>query len=183
MKLKYIPNILSVIRIILVFVFVALFFHDYPNNLMWALFIFLLAGATDVADGFLARRYKWISNLGKVLDPLADKLMQCTVLICLLVKSLIPWWLAAFYILKEVLMGIGGIFVFKKKDVVVVSNKFGKAAVCVFYAAIISIIVINYYFKSTPYAVTIIGVVMLAAAILAISMYYVEYLKSNKPKK
>ena len=80
-NLKNIPNILSTIRILLVFVFVFLLFG--LNSPVGALIVFLVAGATDVIDGFLARRFNWITNLGKILDPLADKLMQCTVLVCL----------------------------------------------------------------------------------------------------
>ena len=60
MKLKNIPNILSFIRICLVFVFIALFWID---EIYWALFVFFLAGATDVLDGYLARRNNWITNL------------------------------------------------------------------------------------------------------------------------
>ena len=80
-KMKNIPNILSVIRIILVLVFVVVFF--LPISKIWALIVFLTAGATDVVDGFLARKFNWITDLGKILDPFADKLMQCTVLVCL----------------------------------------------------------------------------------------------------
>ena len=80
MKLKNIPNILSFIRIGLVFVFIALFF---TNHIYLSLLIFLLAGATDVVDGYLARRFNWITNLGKILDPFADKMMQVSVLLCL----------------------------------------------------------------------------------------------------
>lgn len=183
MKLKYIPNILSVIRIALVFVFVSLFFYEYPNNIVWALLAFLLAGATDVVDGYLARRFSWISDLGKVLDPLADKLMQCTVLICLSLKNLIPWWLCAFYILKELLIAFGGLFVFKKKDVIVVSNKYGKTAVCVFYAAVFFIIIFEEKLRAMPYLVDIISIVMLATAALAFYMYCSQYMKSNKVKR
>ena len=68
MKLKNVPNILSCIRILLVAVFVLVFFTDYPNNIFTALFVFLLAGLTDVIDGHIARKYNCISNLGKVLD-------------------------------------------------------------------------------------------------------------------
>ena len=183
MKLKYIPNVLSVIRIILVFVFAWLFFWNYPDNTGLALLVFILAGATDVIDGYLARRFKWITNLGKVLDPLADKLMQCTVLICLSIKSLIPWWLAAFYILKELLMGIGGLFVFKRKDVIVVSNKYGKAAVCVFYAAMFFIILFKETFEKMPMLIDAISIVTLSTAIFAISMYYIEYVKNTRTIK
>ena len=83
-KLKHIPNVLCVIRILLIFVFIHLAFG---GRLYAALAVFLTAGATDVLDGFLARRNNWISELGKILDPLADKLMQCTVLVCLYIKS------------------------------------------------------------------------------------------------
>ena len=89
MKLKNISNILSIIRICLVFVFLALFFTD---NVLLALIVFLVAGATDIIDGYLARKYNWVTALGKILDPVADKLMQCTVLICLLIGGYIPVW-------------------------------------------------------------------------------------------
>ena len=183
MKLKNIPNILSVIRILLVGVFIWVFFFDYPDNLVWALIVFLTAGLTDVIDGFLARKFNWITNMGKILDPFADKLMQCTVLICLSIKSLIPWWLAAFYILKELLMGIGGLFVFKRKDVIVVSNKYGKAAVCVFYAAMFFIILFKETFEKMPMLIDAISIVTLSTAIFAISMYYIEYVKNTRTIK
>ena len=99
MKLKNIPNILSVIRILLVFVFVYLVF--VTDNLLAALFVFFLAGATDVVDGYLARRNNWITNLGKILDPFADKLMQCTVLVCLWIKNIVPIWFALAFFFKE----------------------------------------------------------------------------------
>lgn len=122
MKLKNIPNILSVIRILLVGLFIFVFFNNYPDNLLWALVVFLTAGLTDVIDGFLARRFNWITNLGKILDPFADKLMQCTVLICMLTKKLIPAWLVIPFILKEFLMLLGGLLIIKKRSVVVVSK-------------------------------------------------------------
>ena len=101
MKLKNIPNILSIIRIILVFVFVAVFFvADSP---VWALIIFLTAGATDVVDGYLARRFNWITNLGKILDPFADKFMQCTALVCLCIKNFVPLWFVIVFFAKVLL--------------------------------------------------------------------------------
>lgn len=135
MKLKNIPNILSVIRILLVLVFViVLFVWDSP---LWAIIVFLIAGATDVVDGYLARRYNWITNLGKILDPFADKLMQCTVLVCFCIKGIIPIWFVIPYFLKEGATLLIGWIVIRRRNVVVVSKWYGKAAVCLFYATVV----------------------------------------------
>ena len=135
MKLKNIPNILSVIRILLVFVFViVLFVWDSP---VWAIIVFLTAGATDVVDGYLARKYNWITNLGKILDPVADKLMQCTVLVCFCIKGLIPVWFVIPYFVKEVVTLLMGWIVIRRRSVVVVSKWYGKTAVCLFYATMV----------------------------------------------
>ena len=182
MKLKNIPNILSVIRIMLVGVFVFVFFNDYPNNLLWALIVFLTAGLTDVIDGFLARKFNWVTNLGKILDPFADKLMQCTVLVCMLTKDLIPAWLVIPFILKEFLMLLGGLLIIKKRKVVVVSNIFGKMTVVFFYAAIVLCISARDFLAENPIVLYIICSLVLIAAISALVNYATTYFKALKLK-
>ncbi len=146
MKLKNIPNILSTIRILLVFVFVfVLFVLDSP---VWAIIIFLIAGATDVVDGFLARRFNWITNLGKILDPFADKLMQCTVLICFWLKDIIPLWFVLPFFIKEGATLVLGFFIIKRRNVVVVSKWYGKAAVCLFYLTVVLSVILEKYLIS-----------------------------------
>ena len=140
--MKNIPNILSVIRIILVFVFVAVFFA--PISKIWALIVFLTAGATDVVDGFLARKFNWITDLGKVLDPFADKLMQCTVLICLCIEKVVPIWFVVICFAKEILTLLIGFIVIRRRSIVVVSKWYGKASVCLFYATIVASVIIKY---------------------------------------
>lgn len=140
--MKNIPNILSVIRIILVFVFVAVFFA--PISKVWALVIFLTAGATDVVDGFLARKFNWITDLGKVLDPFADKLMQCTVLVCLCIEKVVPIWFVVIFFVKEILTLLIGFIVIRRRSVVVVSKWYGKTAVCLFYATIFISVILKY---------------------------------------
>ena len=140
--MKNIPNILSIIRICLVFAFVLAFFS--PLSKMWALIIFLTAGATDVVDGFLARRNNWITDLGKVLDPFADKLMQCTVLVCLCVESVVPIWFLIIFFAKEVLTLLLGFIAIRRRSVVVVSKWYGKASVCLFYATIFAAVILKY---------------------------------------
>ena len=140
--MKNIPNVLSVIRICLVFVFVVVFFS--PISKIWALVVFLAAGATDVVDGFLARRNNWITDLGKVLDPFADKLMQCTVLVCLCIESVVPIWFLLIFFAKELLTLLLGFIAIRRRSVVVVSKWYGKASVCIFYATIFTAVILRY---------------------------------------
>lgn len=170
MKLKNIPNLLSIIRICLVFVFVALFFND---QIYAALLIFLLAGATDVIDGYLARRNNWVSNLGKILDPFADKLMQCTVLICLCIKNYIPLWFVIPFMVKEVAMLLLGAIVIKRRSVVVVSKWYGKLTVCLFYGTIVLSVLLKDFLLQNPLA----GVALFIPAIAFAVFSFVSYVK------
>ena len=180
MNLKNIPNILSAIRIVLVFVFVFVFFA--LNSPVWALIIFLTAGATDVIDGYLARRFNWITNLGKILDPFADKFMQCTALVCLCIKSYVPLWFVLVFFTKELATLIIGLLVIKRRSVVVVSKWYGKTAVCLFYLAIFLCVVFKSFFESNPIiSIFMFGVVALFA-LLAFVGYIQHYSKLKKEK-
>jgi len=176
MKAKYIPNILSVIRLMLVGVFI---YTYYNVSRYTALAVFICAGITDVVDGILARRFNWITNVGKILDPIADKSMQITVLLCMCIGDdpLIPWWLAAFFIVREITMALGALFIFKKKDTVVSSRWFGKLAVCIFYASVFFIILLD----PPQTVVLILSVITVLSAIMAFISYCLNYLK--KPSK
>ena len=179
MKLKNIPNILSAIRILLVFVFVFVFF--VVDSLYLALLIFLVAGATDVVDGYLARRNNWITNLGKILDPVADKLMQCTVLVCLWIKDIVPWWFVVPFFAKELFTLIIGFIVIKRRSVNVVSKWYGKFAVCLFYATVaVSIIFKDFLAENSIIAIFIFvpAVVFAIAALIAYVKHY-AYLKKE----
>ena len=78
-----IPNLLSLLRLVLVPVFAVVFFQPAPDAHRWAVLIYLTAFLTDVADGWIARHFNQITKLGRILDPLADKLMTFTVIICI----------------------------------------------------------------------------------------------------
>lgn len=172
MKLKNIPNILSVIRILLVPVFVFVFFcvNEYI-----AMIIFLLAGATDVVDGYLARRNNWISNVGKILDPLADKLMQCTVLVSLYIKNLIPLWFVIPFFAKEVFTLCVGFLVLRRRSVVVVSKWYGKMTVCLFYATILLSVFIADYLENNPLLTIVVFLPAIICALLTLGAYIEHY--------
>lgn len=135
-----IPNILTTIRFFLIPAFIYVFFSDLEHNYAIAASIFLLAGITDILDGYIARKYDMITKWGKLLDPLADKSMQLTALFCLTYAGLIPMWAVYIILTKELLMIIGSIVLYRDK-IVVSASWYGKAATVLFYLAILSIII------------------------------------------
>jgi cardiolipin synthase (CMP-forming) len=106
MSLRHLPNLLCVLRMVLV-VPVAMWILDGRYSEVMALFG--MAAFTDALDGFLAKRYGWTSELGKHLDPLADKLLLMTVFVCLSIAGLAPWWLTAVVLLRDLVIVFGGL--------------------------------------------------------------------------
>ena len=107
--MRHLPNILSGLRLVLVGVFVMLF---RAGRYLPALCVFVFAFFTDVLDGQIARANGWVSNVGKLLDPLADKLMTLAALVCIYLGKMKSIYLVLFLLmaLKELLMIIGGLF-------------------------------------------------------------------------
>jgi cardiolipin synthase len=106
MSLRFLPNLLCVLRILLVFP-VALWILQGRNGEV--LLLFALAAFTDGLDGFLAKRFGWTSELGKVLDPLADKLLLVTVFVCLSLVGFAPWWLTGLVFLRDLVILSGAV--------------------------------------------------------------------------
>lgn len=131
--LKHIPNILTVIRLLLIPVIVVFIF---TGNYILAFVFFTISGITDIADGFIARKFNLISNFGKLMDPLADKLTQIATLASLVFTNIIPVWILLIVFLKEFIMICGASFLYGK-DVVVYSRWYGKLATVLFYIAIV----------------------------------------------
>ena len=183
MKAKNIPNILSIIRLLLVPVFLLILF--VKNDVPLAIGVFLLAGATDVVDGYLARRNNWITRLGKVLDPVADKLMQFTVLISFWIKDILPWWFVISFFLKDGITLIMSAIVIKRRSVVVVSKWYGKIAVCLFYAAIVASVAFEGFIDKKPMLEYLIFIPAIACGVAALIGYIKHYsvLKHEEIKK
>ena len=107
--------------------------------------------------------------------------MQCTVLICFYIKEIIPVWLMLLYVGKELLVLAGSLFVFRRQKVVVKSNFFGKMAVCVFYASIGVLILLNRFADAATAAAAtpVVCVVMLCFALLALVQYFRLYIRAK----
>ena len=178
-KLRYIPNLLCIIRMLLIFVFIYLALSD---KLYFALISFLTAGATDVLDGYLARKNNWITELGKILDPLADKLMQFTALVVFYFLGLIPIWFVIPFVLKDGSTLLMGMLVIKKRNLVVVSKWYGKAAVLVFYLTIAVSVVFENELKTHPIAYVLIFIPAIVIAIAAFAGYLKHYSALRNPE-
>lgn len=104
MNKRDIPNIISVLRIVLVAPITYFLWHQ---NYLIALLLFLIGGLSDGLDGFLARRYKWETELGVILDPMGDKLMMLSAYLLLGWHHLLPWWLVSLVILRDLIIVVG----------------------------------------------------------------------------
>ena len=129
---KQIPNILTLIRFILI-PFILIFILS--NNYIAAAIVLLLSGITDVLDGYIARKFHLISDFGKLMDPLADKLTQISTLIAIVVKDIIPLWILLIIVIKEIAMICGASFLYGK-NLVVSSKWYGKLSTVTLYVAI-----------------------------------------------
>ena len=130
-----IPNALTILRLVLIPVFVYLF---WKVDRKAALVVFIVASLTDMLDGMLARKLNQITDFGKLFDPLADKLMVLTALICQGLAGVFPWPAIIIVCVKELVMFLGGVFMLSK-DVVVYANYFGKTAqVCFIVSLVLS---------------------------------------------
>ena len=103
-----IPNLLSAFRLLLIPLFVWLYLQE---KYFYTGLVLLISGITDISDGFIARRFHMVSNVGKVLDPVADKLTQISMLICLVTRYPLMLILVVIMIFKELFMSISGLLV------------------------------------------------------------------------
>lgn len=167
-----VPNILTLFRLFLIPVFVILFFSGVPHSLLYSIYVFLIAGFTDILDGYIARKFNLITKWGIVLDPLADKLMLTAVLTCLVVDGLAPLWVLVIITTKEIFMIIAGTILYRNNSIIP-SNSFGKISTCLFY---ISIVTLAFDVRFGDYLLYI----AVASAIIAFINYFILYHNNNK---
>lgn len=168
-KIITIPNILSVVRIgIIPFIAIEYFKGHY---LMTAALL-LLSGLTDVVDGFIARRFNMISDVGKVLDPVADKLTQIAVIVCLTIKhtELLP--LVIVLTVKELIMLIGALAMINRASVTPYARWWGKMATAVLYAMMGYIVIDDFFGNIMPeWTIPVFSAVAIVCVIFALLGY------------
>nr|WP_278429896.1 CDP-alcohol phosphatidyltransferase family protein [Brevibacillus laterosporus] len=165
-----VPNALTLLRIALVPIYLFVFFSDH---IIWAYFILIFAGLTDVVDGYIARTYKMATAIGEMLDPLADKLMMLAVIFSFLLSDRISMWAASVFFLRDLAMIILSAFFHFRGKKLVSANIYGKVTTVLFYIVFTSIM-----FQYT-YGELLLWIVILFS-ILTSAIYLMKVLLLNK---
>ncbi len=173
-----IPNLLTMLRILLLPLIVWLYIFKEDYNA--AILILLVSGLTDIVDGFVARKFNMVSDLGKILDPFADKLTQWTLLICLAMRYKVIFFLVGLFLLKELILAFMGYIVIKRKDLVNSAKWYGKLNTVIIYTTIVILIIVP---EVSHTVVTIMSAICLATMIASMLMYASFYLKQLRAKK
>lgn len=124
-----IPNILSILRLITVIPVGYFLFFEFENSKVIIISLFLFMFITDLSDGYIARKYDQVSETGKIIDPLADKISVGLIAIMLFIRGLIPFWFIIIVLARDILILIFGMYLKNKYKVTLMSNYPGKIAV------------------------------------------------------
>lgn len=132
-----VSNFTSASRVVFVIPAAYCLLADFAHHRAWAVLFIVVASFTDFLDGYLARRLHQVTDLGKIIDPLADKIGIGIVAVCLLLTGDIPLWYFIFVVARDVLIFCGGVYINKRKGIVPQSNMAGKIAVNVIAVALL----------------------------------------------
>lgn len=184
---KHVPNILTIIRFLLIPVIIIFAFQD---NYVATIIVLTISGITDILDGFIARKFNFITDFGKLMDPLADKATQVTLLAVLTIQKIIPIWIIAVVLLKEFIMISGASFLYGK-ELVVSSKWYGKLSTVLFYIAIVASLftlywnnsLIKYNLPTIPEFATYIYYLAVTSTIFSLIMYIKAFYLQGYLKK
>ena len=185
-----IPNILSYFRIALIPVFIILFINAYSHNGVGfhiaAVITLLVSGLTDMLDGKIARKFNQITELGKIVDPLADYLTQFAVVVCLAIEYKLLIFVIVLLVVKELSMAILGVVFLRKGKKLKGAQWYGKVSTVVFYAVMFALLAVPY--AKMPFAISTVLIIISGAWMLfSFVMYVRKYvkmwqdIKENKP--
>lgn len=170
------PNKLTIFRVILipffVFFLLAPYFESYGNYI--AVAIFIVASITDFLDGKIARKYNLVTNFGKFMDPLADKLLVCSALICLIQLELIPAWVVIIIIAREFIIS-GFRLIASDNGVVIAASYWGKFKTA-FQMLTVIVLILNIPNK----VFIILGTVLIYISLALTVISLIDYIAKNK---
>lgn len=165
-----IPNILSVCRIFMIPIFI--WAYCFRREYLLAFWILCLSGVTDLVDGFIARTFHMVSNLGKALDPIADKLTQGAVLLCLGIRFPQMFFLAGLLAAKEITTGLMSLSAIRRTKEVKSADWHGKITTCLLYFTML----LHIFWGGIPQAASLFLTVL---CVVVMSVSFVMYFRRN----
>lgn len=180
-KIITIPNILSFFRLLLVpFI---IYFYIKKESIVLTVVVLAISGVTDVVDGMIARRFNMISDFGKALDPVADKLTQMATLYCLVTEFPYMWAALGLLVVKEVFTGFCALLAFKSSGEVVGADWYGKITTVLIYVTS----VLHVVWRDIPPYISnqCIGICfgMMVVAFIHYNIQYISIVKKNRKNK
>lgn len=169
-----IPNILSFFRLILIPVYVVIYLSaDCPSDYYIAGSILAVSCLTDLIDGQIARRFNMVTTLGKILDPLADKLTQFALIVCLALRYRFLWYVVALFFIKEIFQLIAGsIFFLRKKRMLKGALLSGKICTTILFISLIILVLFPTLNTSVVEIIAVIDSIFLAIAFVDYVLAY-----------
>ena len=193
---KTVPNLLSALRIVMVPIMAVLFVKGHP---IWAVFVLFLSGLSDFFDGKIARRFNQISDLGKILDPLADKLTQITVAVLLFLffrsaqtspEMRAFSWVFLLFVGKELLMVVGSVVLLAMGLRPGAAEIYGKVATFIYYLVMLFIIAFGpeigafrNFWTAPAIVLQILVIVSVVLCFVALFSYFPGVLKQLRARK
>ena len=176
-----IPNGLSLFRLLLVPVIVWLYCKAGRHYA--ALGVVALSGLTDIADGYIARHFNMVSDVGKVLDPIADKLTQAALLISLATRYRVLYWLFTLFVVKELMQGVLGLMILKLTETVNSAQWYGKVSTGVFYGVMMALILFDTIPLRWAYVLIGLCVSALVMSMILYALFFARISPSASGKK
>lgn len=174
-----IPNLLSLFRLLLIPVYMTIYLNARTDSdYILSAVILSVSCLTDMFDGKIARRFNMITSVGKVLDPLADKLTQFTLIVCLAVRFPFLWYLVAFFFVKEIFQLVAGFVNLRKGRMLKGALMSGKISTTVFFISLVIMVLIPRIPENVVLIIAIVDGVFLLTAFIDYALTY--YFRPDK---
>lgn len=171
-----IPNLLSLFRLVLIPVYVALYLRaEKPEDYFTAAAILAVSCLTDLIDGKIARHFNMVSNTGKILDPLADKATQFALIVCLTIQLQYPvlLFLSVLFVIKEAFQAVAGFLILRKGKILKGALIAGKVSTTVLFISLIVLVLIPNIGKTAVYIIAGVDILFLLISFVSyIRLYY-----------
>lgn len=176
-----IPNLLSYFRLILIPVYLLVYFNaEEPKDLVWAALVIAVSGLTDMFDGKIARHFNMITEWGKLIDPVADKLTLAAVALSLAFRFPLMRLVFALYVIKETFMGVMGLIMLRRGSKLNGAMWYGKVCTAVTYLVIFVLLLFP---ELPPWAQTLLISLQIAVTLMAFVLYAAYYRRAWKDAK